>query len=147
MLRHKSFKAILCSKKLKLEKWDEKNENEMKTTWAILTMNSRNLGCKPACFLSLLATGLLRVFNANVPSFRNGSTIPSFPFSSTINLRSDTGFSFFFFFFWGFWFIGFVQNERDIKIIVVRRRIISLMEKKQAVEKRREEKRRGQRKA
>nr|GLL45826.1 hypothetical protein Itr_chr14CG04300 [Ipomoea trifida] len=39
------------------------------------TMKLRNLGCRPASFLSRAATGLLRVFNASVPSFKSGSTI------------------------------------------------------------------------
>lgn len=59
------------------------------STWAMSTINWRNLGCKPACFLSLLATGLLRVFKAKVPSFRSGSTMPT---------NSDPAMGFFFFF-------------------------------------------------
>lgn len=47
----------------------------IKSTWAMLTMNWRNLGWKAACCLSLLANGLLNVFKANVPNFNNGSTI------------------------------------------------------------------------
>ena len=35
----------------------------------------RNLGCRAACCLSLLAMGLLKVFNASVPSFNSGRTI------------------------------------------------------------------------
>lgn len=41
----------------------------------MLTINCLNLGCNAACFLSRLPSGLLRVFNASVPSFSNGSTI------------------------------------------------------------------------
>ena len=44
-------------------------------TWAILMMNSRNLGCKPAFFFSLLAMGLERVRKASVPSLKRGGTI------------------------------------------------------------------------
>lgn len=47
----------------------------IKSTWAMLTMNWRNLGWKAACCLILLANGLLNVFKANVPNFNNGSTI------------------------------------------------------------------------
>lgn len=61
----------------KILKTKEKGEKKKKT-WAILMMNWRNVGCKPASFLSLLAMGLEIVLRASVPSLKRGSTIVLF---------------------------------------------------------------------
>ena len=61
----------------KILKTKEKGEKKIKT-WAILMMNWRNVGCKPASFLSLLAMGLEIVLRASVPSLKRGSTIVLF---------------------------------------------------------------------
>lgn len=46
-----------------------------KETWAMLMMNCRNLGCKPASFLRRLAIGLQKVLSARVPSLNTGRII------------------------------------------------------------------------
>lgn len=55
-------------------------------TWAMLMMRLRNFGCSPASFFSLAAMGLLRVFNASVPSFNKGRTITDHSFSLSFSI-------------------------------------------------------------
>lgn len=57
-------------------------------TWAMPTMKFRNLGWRPASFLILLATGLLRVFSASVPSFKRGRTITDHSISYLADWRN-----------------------------------------------------------